>query len=109
MSRTPERTTQEAPFPSLRELVEFRERFGLEAYLIWVCAIVDMPRAVMLYYLKLGRHFGPLAQDRYERTAMAELIRFPLSPEALAKLITHAANGLYLSLDLVREIAKRFK
>jgi hypothetical protein len=99
----------EAPGPSLRELVEFRERYGLQAYLIWCIGTVEMPRWVLMGFMRIARHFGELAEDRYERSALSELIRVPLSHQALTKVIQHSAAGNYVSLEFVREIAKEDK
>src|SRR5690606_25238275 len=85
--------------PTLRELVEFRDRYGLEAYVIWCCGIVEMPRAHAFNMLRIGRHLrdadpGALSilmkarstaaiDEAIHRSAAGEL----LTPEAAAEIV----------------------
>ena len=90
--------------PTIQELVEFRKRYGLEAYLLWCVAVADLPAWMLMNLLKIGRCFGPLGEDKYDRKALAELIRRPMCSAALTEIIGRSTAGEHVSLDLVRGI-----
>lgn len=90
--------------PTMQELIRFRERYGLEAYLIWCCAFADLPVSRLMNLLRIGRYFGSLPEDRFAPDALSELVRRPLCSAMLAEIAERSARGRFLNLDLIEAV-----
>lgn len=88
------------------DLARQRERLGLEGFLISCIAEAELPRESLLAILRIGRAFGPLPADRYERSVLGELLRIvAIRPQILESILDRIGNG-FLTLATVRKIAR---
>lgn len=101
-------TAPETQEPTLRELVEFRDRYGISAFMVWCAACADLPRFMLMNLFKVGRHFGPLPESQYDNAALSEIIKTPLPAEVVDDIIAYSADGNFVSVESVRRIAGIF-